>query len=224
MNASVNDLKRTVRECVNTPFLIPAGRGKHYNIYKDGAIGMKTQYTAEEALQKLKEGNRQYIDSERNPGDISRHIREETYAHGQHPYATVIACSDSREIPEAIFSAGIGEIFTIRVAGNVIDASQLGSIEYAAEHLHVPLTVVLGHTNCGAVEAASQGHLEGYAGTLTKDIYKAIKGEPDLTAASRRNVLYQLEKIRTAFAGKCCFKAIGALYHIESGIVEWLED
>ena len=74
---------------------------------------MKTQYTAQEALQKLKEGNRQYIDSERNPGDISRHIREETYTHGQHPYATVIACSDSREIPEAIFSAGIGEIFTI---------------------------------------------------------------------------------------------------------------
>lgn len=185
---------------------------------------MKTQYTAEEALQKLKEGNEKYICSERNPGDISQHIREETYEHGQHPYATVIACSDSREIPEAIFCAGIGEIFTIRIAGNVIDAPQLGSIEYAAEHLHVPLTVVLGHTNCGAVEAASQGHDEGYVGVLTKDIYKAIKGEPDLTAASRRNVLYQVEKIRKAFEGKCCFRAVGALYHIENGMIEWLEE
>ena len=182
----------------------------------------KTQYTAEEALQRLKDGNALYLSSRQNPGDVSPQIREETYAHGQHPYAAVIACSDSREIPEAIFSCGIGEIFTIRVAGNVVFNSQLASIEYAAEHLGVPLTVVLGHTNCGAVGAAMEGHTDGHVGFITSDIQKAVKGILDPTAASRRNALCQAQRIREEL--KDCHTTVkAALYHIESGTIEWLE-
>lgn len=87
---------------------------------------------AEKALEKLKEGNRTYLNAASNPGDISVGIREKTCAEGQFPYAIVVTCSDSRVIPESIFSAGIGEIFTIRVAGNVMDNHQLGSVDYAA--------------------------------------------------------------------------------------------
>ena len=91
--------------------------------------------SAAEALEKLKEGNQRYLAAKSNPGDISPEIRQYTCENGQSPYAIVVTCSDSRVIPEAVFSAGIGEVFTIRVAGNVMDKHQLGSVEYAAEHL-----------------------------------------------------------------------------------------
>ena len=91
--------------------------------------------SAQEALAKLKEGNQHYLAAETNPGDVSPKIRQYTCDNGQSPYAIVVTCSDSRVIPEGIFSAGIGELFVIRVAGNVMDKHQLGSIEYAAEHL-----------------------------------------------------------------------------------------
>lgn len=188
---------------------------------------MEQMYTAEYALNRLKEGNRKYIGAEVNTGDISQHIRDETSAHGQHPYAIIVACSDSREIPEAIFMSGIGELFTIRVAGNVIADSQLGSIEYAAEHLGVPLTVVLGHTDCGAVGAAMSGAEGGYVGSITTDIRKAIRKEADPCEASRRNVRWQAARIRKAFpewTEKGTMKTIGALYHISTGEVEWLTD
>ena len=185
----------------------------------------KTNMTAEEALLKLKEGNRRYLHAKNNPGDISEEVREDTALHGQHPYAVVVACSDSREIPEAVFSCGIGEIFTIRVAGNVIGENQLGSIQYACEHLGTPLVVMLGHTDCGAVGAAMEGHAEGYVGSITRDIMKAIAKEPDSHAASRRNVLYQTEKIKDAFPEEITdgmFKVVGAVYHIADGTIEWL--
>ncbi|MBP5291415.1 MAG: carbonic anhydrase [Lachnospiraceae bacterium] len=108
---------------------------------------------AAEALEKLKEGNRRYVEGA-EAIDISASAREDKVINGQHPYAVVVACSDSRVIPEAIFNAGIGDLFVIRVAGNVIDPHQLGSVEYATSHLHCPLVLVLGHRNCGAVAAA----------------------------------------------------------------------
>lgn len=106
-----------------------------------------------DALEKLKEGNRKYITSEFNSSDISQSKRADALANGQVPYAIIITCSDSRVIPENIFMTGIGELFVIRIAGNVIDEHQLGSIEYAASHLGAPLIVVMGHTHCGAVDA-----------------------------------------------------------------------
>ena len=115
-----------------------------------------------EALAKLKEGNTRYLDATSNPGDVSVALRKKTCDEGQAPYAIVITCSDSRVIPESIFTAGIGELFTIRVAGNVMDHHQLGSVEYAADHLGTNLVVVLGHTHCGAVGATITSNPSGF--------------------------------------------------------------
>ena len=109
--------------------------------------------SADEALERLREGNARYLNANQAQGDVSPALRQSTFREGQRPYAIVLACSDSRVIPEAIFSAGIGDLFVIRVAGNVVDKHQLGSIEYAEDHLGCNLVVVLGHTCCGAVDA-----------------------------------------------------------------------
>ena len=115
-----------------------------------------------ETIKKLLEGNQKYLTSEKGAGDISPRIRLKTAGEGQNPYAIIITCSDSRVIPEAIFQCGIGDLFVIRLAGNVIDNHQLGSIEYAADHLGTKLIMVLGHTHCGAVDAAIHHDPEGY--------------------------------------------------------------
>ena len=122
---------------------------------------------------RLKEGNRRY----RETGDAGR--RMDTAQNGQHPYAIVVCCSDSRVIPEEIFQAGIGDLFVIRVAGNVLDNHQLGSIEYAAGHLNCGHILVLGHTGCGAVHAALTGGGEGFISFITEDILAAIGMERD---------------------------------------------
>lgn len=180
---------------------------------------------AEESLARLKKGNSAYLTALRADGDVSPQLRKETAEHGQHPYAIVIACSDSREIPEAIFSTGIGELFVIRVAGNVIDEHQLGSVEYAAHHLHVPLTVVLGHTKCGAVGAAMEGEEEGYIRSITDQIRRAIGNETDERRASALNVLQGVRLIQHAFEEHeelKGMKTVGAVYDVETGRVDWL--
>ena len=134
---------------------------------------------ASEALAKLKEGNARYLDATSNPGDISAALRKRTCDEGQTPYAIVITCSDSRVIPESIFTAGIGELFTIRVAGNVMDHHQLGSVEYAADHLGTNLVVVLGHTHCGAVGATITSNPSGFVKYITDEIRLAIGDEKD---------------------------------------------
>lgn len=126
--------------------------------------------TAADAIYKLAAGNLKYLNAENGSGDISRRIRMSTWAKGQSPYAIIVTCSDSRVIPENIFSAGIGELFVIRLAGNIIDEHQLGSIEYAAGHLGCRLVVVLGHTHCGAVDAAINSEPSGYIRCITDEI------------------------------------------------------
>ena len=186
-----------------------------------------TGIPAAQALEKLKDGNKRYIDASTNPGDVSPAIRKKTCDEGQFPYAIVITCSDSRVIPEAVFSAGIGEIFTIRVAGNVMDNHQLGSVQYAAEHLGTRLVVVLGHTHCGAVGAAmGSGEPEEYVKTLTDEIKKARGGEKDELTACRKNVERSVSiiKDRLGYKGGAddAVNTIGAIYDIESGKVEFL--
>ena len=155
-------------------------------------------------------------------GDISPARRIDTAKNGQHPYATVITCSDSRAIPESIFFCGIGEIFTIRVAGNVVDPQQLGSIEYAAEHLGTKLVVILGHTNCGAVGAAlEEVPAEGYIHYLTDDIKSAIGNEKDYATAVELNTTAVVREVQKEF-GKMV-TVVGAIYNIETGEVSWLE-
>lgn len=182
--------------------------------------------SAVEALAKLKEGNQRYLTAASNPGDVSSKIRQYTCENGQSPYAIVITCSDSRVIPEAVFSAGIGELFTIRVAGNVMDHHQIGSVEYAADHLGTRLAVVLGHTNCGAVGAAVHHDPSGFVKYITDEIRRAIGDEKDETKASCLNVQRSVSVIKESLkemVEKGDLTVCGALYHIDSGEVEFLD-
>ena len=156
-------------------------------------------------------------------GDAEK--RTETAENGQHPYAIVICCSDSRVIPEQIFHAGIGDLFVIRVAGNVLDRHQLGSVEYAAAHLGCKLVVLLGHTQCGAVGAALAGEAEGYIADLVTEIRTAIGSERDPVLAAKRNVLHGTERLKRAFSTHPKMQDVeicGAMYDIRTGAVEWL--
>lgn len=185
-----------------------------------------TNISAADALEKLKKGNQLYLNAESNPGDVSPAIRKKTCDEGQFPYAVVITCSDSRVIPESVFSAGIGEIFTIRVAGNVIDNHQLGSVEYAVGHLGSKLVVVMGHTHCGAVGAAMGGDPGGYISSLTDAIKKAIGNETNELIACRKNTENSVAIIREKLGyngeGDDAVKVCGAVYHIDSGEVEFI--
>ena len=185
------------------------------------------KYTADEALKKLKDGNARYLGAAANPGDVSAALRQKTCAEGQAPYAVIITCSDSRVIPESVFSAGIGELFVVRVAGNVIDDHQLGSIEYAAEHLGCRLILVMGHDHCGAVEAAIDHDPEGYIKFITDEIKKAIGDETDPYAASCLNVRRSIRVIEESLEIRQeeethGLKVRGAMYHLEDGRVEFL--
>ena len=179
---------------------------------------------AEMALAKLKQGNEIYLKGENN-GDISLLKRQDTFQNGQHPYAIIISCSDSRVIPESIFNAGIGDLFVIRVAGNVMDDHQLGSVEYAAHHLGVKLIVVLGHNHCGAVDAAVNHNPNGYIKFITDEIKKAIGDEKDEYKACCLNVKHSMEIIENSFEihqeEEHGLKVVGAVYHIENGKVDF---
>ena len=145
-------------------------------------------------IQRLTAGNHEYLCT----CDAAR--RADAPENGQHPYAIVICCSDSRVIPEEIFSAGLGDLFVIRVAGNVLDRHQLGSVEYAAAHLGCRLIVMLGHTGCGAVAAALSGEANGLIRYITYDIRMAIREERDPDRACRLNVLHGLDRLRHEFS------------------------
>ncbi|MCD8379892.1 MAG: carbonic anhydrase [Lachnospiraceae bacterium] len=182
---------------------------------------------AKESLERLKCGNQTYLQSLNQIGDISAKIRLYTAEHGQHPFAVIIACSDSREIPEAIFSCGIGELFVIRIAGNIVDDSILGSIEYAVSHLGCQLVVVLGHTNCGAVSAAISGHADRYIKKITDKISAAIKTETDTTKASCLNINNTVATIRDVLLEQDNIpnvRIMGALYDVRSGEVTFYEE
>ncbi|MCD7824721.1 MAG: carbonic anhydrase [Clostridiaceae bacterium] len=180
-----------------------------------------------ESIERLKIGNEKFLHSRNEIGDISEAIRMDTAKNGQHPFAIIITCSDSRVIPEAIFSCGVGELFVIRTAGNVVDDSALGSIEYAVEHLNCPLIVILGHTNCGAVGAAIAGNAGGYVKNITDKIAKVIGSEKDPCRASVINIKSTVSCIRVAFADNeemANADVVGALYDIENGKVTFLEN
>lgn len=185
------------------------------------------EFSAETALAKLKEGNRKFVESSHTSMDTSRILRRHFKENGQHPYAIIISCSDSRVVPEVIFSAGIGDLFVIRVAGNVIDAHQLGSIEYAAEHLGTGLVVVLGHTDCGAVGAVLNGHGGGYIDYIAADIAEAIGEEKDPYRACCLNVEHCCRTIESSLQirkdeEEYGLQVLGAVYNLESGEVSFI--
>ncbi|MBR5046982.1 MAG: carbonic anhydrase [Eubacterium sp.] len=172
-----------------------------------------------EIRKRLDKGNENYRRTS------SEDLRLRTAKEGQNPYAIVICCSDSRVIPEQIFSAGIGDLFVIRVAGNVLDNHQLGSIEYAASHLDCDQIIVLGHTGCGAVSAALSGHADGFVRFITEDIQEAVGEERDPDKACRLNVLHAMDRLARDFALHPEIDKVeisGAVYDIVSGNVEWI--
>lgn len=169
------------------------------------------------ALRRLIEGNREYVRG-RSAGDFSERRREEL-AEGQAPFAAVIACSDSRVVPEAIFSAGLGEIFVIRAAGNTAGPDVLASAWYAADHLRVPLIAVLGHTGCGAVSAALQGHSGGPMEDTVRRISANIGGERDLCIAAELNAMRTADAVRRAVLGTA---VVAAVYDTAGGSVRFL--
>lgn len=185
------------------------------------------EWSSDEALKALVAGNEIYV-SEKTKIDIGRKIRLKTSNEGQNPHAIIIACSDSRVIPEVIFNAGIGEIFVIRVAGNVMDNHQLGSIEYACDHLGVNLVVVLGHNHCGAVEAAIHHNPDGYIKFITDEIVRAIGDEKDSYNACVLNVKQSIKVIEDSIIirkdeKEHGLKVLGAVYHLEDGRVDFIK-
>ncbi len=129
----------------------------------------------DDSLQKLMDGNKRYVEGKLASKDLGDSKRKDLSTKGQKPFAIVITCSDSRVPPELLFDQGLGDIFVIRVAGNVVDPIALGSVEYGAEHLHAPLVFILGHTKCGAVTATleAKGEPEGNIGAIVKKIQPA---------------------------------------------------
>ncbi len=183
---------------------------------------------AEEALNRLKEGNSRFMSGKLGEKDVGS-AREAT-KDGQHPFVTVLTCADSRVCPELVFDGNVGEIFVIRNAGNVIEEVVLGSIEYGVEHLHTPLLVVLGHEKCGAVTAACQGgqcppniqaimdkiksSSEKCGGDVEKTVDANVKCMLD-GIRSRSEIVANLEK-----EGK--LKIVGMKYYFEDGRTEVL--
>jgi len=183
------------------------------------------------SLQKLIEGNKRYIDAKTTHPDQSVQRRAEV-AKGQHPFAVIVCCSDSRLPPEIIFDQGLGDLFVIRLAGNIMDDAALGSIEYAVEHLGVNLVMILGHERCGAVEATIKGgEAPGHIGSLVKAIQPAVdkaKKQPgDLTDnVVRENIkmivqqVTSSEPILSELAKSGALSVIGARYDLDDGVVE----
>ena len=168
---------------------------------------------------RLEAGNKKYIEI------VDKRRLKATADNGQQPFAIVICCSDSRVIPEQIFGAEIGDIFVIRVAGNVLDRHQLGSIEYAAGHLDCNHIIVLGHTGCGAVTAALSGGGDGFIQYITDDILEAVGSERDPYKACCMNVEHSVERLRKEFDEHPEIGGVvieGAVYDIRSGEVQWL--
>ena len=194
--------------------------------------------SADEALLQLKAGNERFVAGTLRFPTVQKEILADL-AKGQHPYATILSCSDSRVPPELIFDAGFGELFIIRVAGNVMSPEIAGSVQYAGRHLHTPLFVVLGHTNCGAVAAAIETRLHGTAHhsliqLLVDSILPGLadldlQGNPETigSKAVEANVRWSMRQILETPEGRERratgeLKLIGAIYEIETGRVRFL--
>ncbi len=189
----------------------------------------ETQFptTPQDTITFLKDNNILYQEAVKNSGDISSEIREDTAQNGQSPYAVVITCADSRVAPEHIFMAGIGELFIIRNAGNVVDEIVLGSAEYGAEHLDAKVVVVLGHTLCGAVDATINDAGHDNITFITDRISEGIGDESDPTTAERLNVENSVDELMQSEIIKSLVEegslvVVGAIYDTGSGAVTFM--
>ena len=178
---------------------------------------------SQKALELLKEGNARFVSGALTPKD---HYEEERrkLSEGQHPFAVVLCCSDSRVVPEILFDQKLGDLFVIRNAGNVVDLHVLGSIEYAVEHLGAPLVVVLGHSNCGAVTATCQGgEVLGHIVDIVKHIKPSISTDCCVNDNARRHAECMARRIEgDPIVKHLKAKVVSAFYDIASGVVEWM--
>jgi carbonic anhydrase len=195
---------------------------------------LKTQGpTPEEALQRLRDGNRRFV-ADQTASRARYQEQRARLAGGQQPFAIILGCADSRVPPELVFNQQLGDVFTVRVAGNVTDPALLGSIEYAVEHFHVPLVVILGHSSCGAVKARlSGGQFEGNLGELINRVNVGENLPKDKNAAlfagiaanvrHHAGLLTSKSKVIKDFAATGRVKIVGGVYSLETGEVNWLD-
>lgn len=184
--------------------------------------------TSQSALTQLKSGNKRFVTDKPTHERQDRGRRKELEG-GQHPFAIILSCADSRVIPELVFDTGLGELFVVRVAGNVANTSSIASIEYAVAHLGCKLIVVLGHESCGAVTAAIDGGDNGYnlnhllahigpavSGTKgSKTVEKVVKTNAKLTVKELQN--------RSSIIDGCKgLKIVPAYYELGTGKVKFL--
>ena len=188
-----------------------------------------------EAISKLKEGNGRYTSGNlQHPGQTTE--RRTELANVQHPFAVIVSCSDSRVPPEIVFDQGLGDLFIVRVAGNIINDQGLGSIEYAVDHLGSHLILVLGHQRCGAVQAAKEtiaakGKAPGHIESLVTAIKPAVEAtaKKDLDATIKANVNHVVDKLRSSTpilktkvdSGQV--QVIGGYYSLDTGAVTFIE-
>lgn len=195
--------------------------------------------SADEALQRLIEGNERFLKGEARLPSMPRETLTEL-ARGQHPFATILGCSDSRVPPEWIFDSGLGELFVVRVAGNVLSPEVAGSLQYAGVHLKTPLMVVLGHEGCGAIQAALETKHKGVQHRsriqlLVDSLLPGLAGlDPHLPPSAQvaqaveRNVRWTVRTIIESPEGQARVaegrvKFLGAIYEIETGRVRFLD-
>src|SRR5437899_11785255 len=188
-----------------------------------------------EAISKLKEGNGRYTSGNlQHPGQTTE--RRTELSKSQHPFAIVVSCSDSRVPPEIVFDQGLGDLFVVRVAGNVIDDHSQGSIEYAVDHLAVRLNVVLGHQTCGAVKAATEtiaaktkatAHIQSLISAIQPAVEATINGDLDATVkANVKHVVQALSSSTPILKPKVDsgeVQVIGAYYSLDTGSVTFLD-
>jgi len=194
-----------------------------------------TRLTPDAVLRELEAGNvhhqkHQYA----HPHETAARQRE--LVSGQNPHAVILSCADSRVPPEIVFDQGLGDLFVVRVAGNIATDSEIASIEYAVEHLHTPLVVVLGHQSCGAVGAAIEGgeapgHLPTLVEAIRPSVEEARKLPGDLSAnAVRLNVERVVNELRTSqpvlarAVAEGHLRIVGGVYALDTGRVAWLPD
>ncbi|MBV8569018.1 MAG: carbonic anhydrase [Acidobacteriaceae bacterium] len=191
--------------------------------------------SSDQALARLMEGNKRYAsDNEQHP-DETRARRKELES-GQHPFAVILSCADSRVPPELIFDQGLGDLFVIRVAGNVAGGDDLASIEYAVEHLHIKLILVLGHEKCGAITAAVEGaHESGHLKDLLAEIQPSVHETRDVPGDKVHNcVLANARRVAREIRESDPFlrdliqkeqvTVVAADYALDSGVVTVLDE
>ncbi len=187
----------------------------------------------DKALEMLLEGNKRFREIQATHPNQDAEYRI-SLGSGQSPFASILACADSRVPPEVLFDKGLGELFVVRVAGNILNDQLLGSLEYAAAHLNTPLIMVMGHTSCGAIGAVAQGaELEGHIASLVPAIQPAVDKvkdmEGDLTdnaakevARMTRDQLINSEPVMADLVKAGKLKVVAGFYDLETGIVEVL--